>query len=92
MVFPVAAPLIVAPSIQVRVPVSVDLGVSLSVPATALLLDLPDAYAANTRRRPGEVPIDKLLAQADRLEYLGPAIALELPILDITLTTPLWIA
>ena len=42
-----------------------------------LLRDDVDPDAADARRRPGEVLVDEVLVQADRLEHLGAVVALD---------------
>ena len=52
-------------------------GVGGCVAANGLALDLLDADSADAGGGPGEVAVDELLVQADGLEYLRAAVALE---------------
>ena len=56
-----------------------------------LLGDLVEADAAEPRHRAGEVLVDQLVAEADRLEDLRARYdaTVEMPIFDITFSTPL---
>src|SRR5947209_5961144 len=47
------------------------------VPQPSFFSDHIQTDAANPRSRPGEITIDKILAQADRFKDLRPAIALK---------------
>ena len=73
---PLAAPLVLAPLVEERRP---DLagGVGAGVVVERLAGDLLEADAADPRRGLVEVAVDELLAQADRLEDLRPAVALD---------------
>ncbi len=77
VVLAVTAPLDVAALAQVRVPSDAARRVGKTMPSARLGLQLLDADATDRRRRPAEVLVDKVLAQADRLEYLRPTIALQ---------------
>jgi hypothetical protein len=73
---PLAAPLVLAPLFQEGRP---DLagGVGAGVVVERLAGDLLEPHAADPRRGLLEVAVDERLAQADRLEDLRPAVALE---------------
>ncbi len=73
VVLALAAPLVAA---SARQPVCV-YSVGLPVPAPALFLYLGETHTTNPRRRPGEVPVDHLLVQPDRLEDLGAPVSLQ---------------
>ena len=47
------------------------------MPPEAFFADLANTDSLDPRRRPGEVPVDHVMVQADRLEDLGAAIGLD---------------
>src|SRR5208282_479349 len=70
-----AAPLILAADVEVAVKVRGHLE-RIAVPRSGLARDRVEADAGHSRRRPGEVLVDHVLRQSDRLEDLRPAVAL----------------
>src|SRR5579862_4214166 len=76
VVLTLPAPLVLAAGVE-HMPVGGTIRIGPLVAHPDLLGDDGEAHAADPRRGPGEVLVDQLLAQADRLENLGAAVALD---------------
>ena len=74
--FAVTPVLILASRVQ-GMPVHLPLSKSCVVSLLHFLCDHIDANAANSRWGPGEILVDEILFQSDRLEDLGAAVTLE---------------
>ncbi len=89
------APLILPPHLEIEIFGHVDARIAVRVPPTDLFGHHVDPDALDARRRVREIIVDEVAVQPDgfgRLQRRGSCAVAEIPIFDITLSTPLLIA